>query len=159
MNKFQEQFLGAWSLQDYRFTRKDTGFVSYPYGEDAEGHILYTPQGVMSATIMRPGRKLHTTDRTTRLNFSSKLEDSGLEDISAEEEEIALTYLESVYGFMGYAGTFEADENDVHHHVQQAIWPNFVGTTATRAYRFEGDLLHLTADGADYIDALVWKRC
>lgn len=158
MNEFEKPFIGAWSLRDYRITHLDVGKEEYPFGEKAEGHILYTAEGIMSATIMKPNRTLHSADRAARLAFKEKLEATGIENLTSAERTIVLTYLESAYGFIGYCGSFQADGEQVHHRVQQAIFPNFVGTTATRHYRFEGDELHLTAEALGFRDALIWQR-
>lgn len=158
MNEFEQAFIGAWSLRDYRISNLDDGNPFYPFGENAQGHILYTPEGIMSATLMKPNRTLHTTDRATRFAFKDKLEATGLDNLTNEEESIVLTYLEATYGFIGYCGTFDADSRQVHHRVKQAIYANFVGTTATRDYHFEGNELHLTAEGFGFRDELIWER-
>lgn len=158
MNDFENAFIGAWSLRDYRIFNLDDGNALYPFGENAQGHILYTPQGIMSATLMKPNRTLHSTDRATRLAFKDKLEATGLDNLTSEEESIVLVYLEATYGFLGYCGAFDADSRQVHHRVKQAIYPNFVGTTASRDYQFEGNELHLTAEGFGFRDELIWQR-
>jgi hypothetical protein len=48
-----DPFLGAWDLVDWR-TTDATGTVRFPYGEDAQGQITYSPDGRMSAHLMRP---------------------------------------------------------------------------------------------------------
>lgn len=48
-----DRFIGAWELVDWRAT-DGSGNVRFPYGEDAAGQITYTPEGRMSAHLMRP---------------------------------------------------------------------------------------------------------
>lgn len=48
-----ERFLGSWELVDWR-TTSGAGEVDFPYGENARGQITYTPDGRMSAHLMRP---------------------------------------------------------------------------------------------------------
>jgi len=48
-----ERFLGAWELVDWRATDA-AGNVRFPYGENAQGQITYSPDGHMSAHLMRP---------------------------------------------------------------------------------------------------------
>lgn len=158
MNDFGKCFIGAWTLQDYQITNLETGAQSYPFGENASGHIIYTAEGVMSATLLNPNRTLHTTDRVTRLNFKTKLDAQGLSNLTDEENLVVLTYLEAAYGYVGYTGTFEADDNKVYHHVQNSFYPNFIGMSINRDYHFEDNLLHLTAEGGGLRDQLIWRR-
>ena len=44
---------GAWSLESWSFLYEDGRPPEFPMGADARGYILYTPQGHVSATIMR----------------------------------------------------------------------------------------------------------
>lgn len=158
MNKFERQFIGAWSLRDYKITDLSDGKTRPPFGDDAQGHILYTAEGIMSATIMKPGRTLHSASRAARLGFKVKLEQTGLDNLTVEENSIVQTYVEAAYGFIGYCGSFDADNEQVHHHIKQAIYPNFVGNTVTRTYRFENDQLRLTAEDSAFRDELIWQR-
>jgi len=48
-----DRFLGAWELVDWRAT-DGSGTVRFPYGENAQGQITYSPEGRMSAHLMRP---------------------------------------------------------------------------------------------------------
>jgi hypothetical protein len=48
--------IGAWKLQSYESRSIDGSNVTYPLGVDAEGIIMYTADGYMSAQLMRSGR-------------------------------------------------------------------------------------------------------
>ena len=45
--------LGAWGLESWSYLYEDGRPPEFPMGADARGYILYTPQGHVSATIMR----------------------------------------------------------------------------------------------------------
>lgn len=45
--------LGAWRLESWSYIYEDGRPPEFPMGADARGYILYTPQGHVSATIMR----------------------------------------------------------------------------------------------------------
>ena len=45
--------IGAWTLQSYVSMSIDGSDVVYPLGVDARGIIMYTPDGYMSAQLMR----------------------------------------------------------------------------------------------------------
>ena len=48
-----ERFLGSWVLVDWRSTN-DSGEVTFSFGEEASGQIVYTRDGRMSAQLMNP---------------------------------------------------------------------------------------------------------
>ena len=48
-----ERFLGGWVLVDWRSTN-DSGEVTFPFGEEASGQVVYTRSGRMSAHLMNP---------------------------------------------------------------------------------------------------------
>jgi len=47
------ELLGGWRLESWSFLYEDGRPSEFPMGADAKGYILYTPQGQVSATIMR----------------------------------------------------------------------------------------------------------
>lgn len=47
----RDQLIGAWKLASYVEEPVDGSAPSYPFGEDAEGIIMYTPDGFMSAQL------------------------------------------------------------------------------------------------------------
>ena len=53
MNASAKDLLGAWRLESWSFVYDDGRRPEYPLGPDAEGIILYTADGHVSATIMR----------------------------------------------------------------------------------------------------------
>jgi Lipocalin-like domain len=52
----REQLVGAWKLVSYVEKPVDGSDPFYPMGEEPQGIIMYTPDGYMSAQLMRPGR-------------------------------------------------------------------------------------------------------
>src|SRR5271169_1670906 len=52
----REKLIGAWKLISYVEKPVDGSAPFYPMGEKPEGIIMYTPDGYMSAQLMRPGR-------------------------------------------------------------------------------------------------------
>lgn len=53
----REQLIGAWKLVSYEEKPVDGSPSFYPMSEKPVGIILYTPDGFMSAQLMKPGRK------------------------------------------------------------------------------------------------------
>lgn len=67
--------------------------------------------------------------------------------------------------FDAYFGTYSVDEarKVVIHHIEGALFPNWVGTAQERFYLIEGDRLELSTapiayGGATAIAVLVWQR-
>lgn len=54
--------VGAWTLESYQSRLLEGTHIQYPLGPDATGIILYTPDGYMSAQIMRIDRPHFATD-------------------------------------------------------------------------------------------------
>ncbi|MEM1402270.1 MAG: lipocalin-like domain-containing protein [Pseudomonadota bacterium] len=158
MNTFQKQFVGTWRLLSYSVTNLETGIASSVLGEDAQGHIIYTPEGWVSATLMARDRVHNSTDREARYSLKEKLLGGGIHDLTVEERNLALPFLLAAFGYIAYCGTFDADETHVHHYVNEAFFPAYVGKTATRAYSFEADRLSLKAEAFGGRDEVLWQR-
>jgi hypothetical protein len=54
--KLRDQLIGAWKLVSYVEKPVDGSAPSYPLGENAQGIIMYTPDGYVSAQLIRPDR-------------------------------------------------------------------------------------------------------
>ena len=68
-------------------------------------------------------------------------------------------------GYIAYYGTYEVDESkgQVTHHVQSALFPNWIGDIQTRNFEFEGKKLRLNTQPikgsrADLTNTLLWER-
>ena len=60
--------------------------------------------------------------------------------------------------FNAYSGRFTVEEARIHHDVEIALFPDWVGKRLTRAYRFEAERLILSFGAAGRRDSLQWKR-
>ena len=134
------KFVGSWSLMSWTLTAPD-GRIEFPYGEDAVGCIIYTPEGRMAAHLMRRQRDLFSSDNRRE----------------STPEERAAAFLD----YFSYCGpyTLQPDARTITHHVEACSFPNWVGKDLVRNFRFEGDSLTLwalLANGSKH--TLVWKR-
>ncbi len=86
----REQLIGTWRLVSYIESPVDGLPKHSPLGEKPEGMIMYTPDGYMSAQLMRPGRK----------NFASN------DWFMGTPEE----FTEEATGYIAYSGPFHVDE-------------------------------------------------
>ena len=66
--KLRDQLIGAWKLVSCVEKPVDGSAPYYPLGDNAEGIVVYTPHGYMSAQLMRSGRRAFppATDSTAR---------------------------------------------------------------------------------------------
>ena len=140
----EHKFLGVWRLLSYEF-RDEAGAVSYPFGQDTLGLIMYDRSGMMSVQIIRHDRPM----------FPS-------EDMFGAAPETVKAAFE---GLNTYYGPFSVNEVDrtVTHHVEAASMPNRIGSSQVRHYEFSGDKLILKApprllDGKNLTGVLVWER-
>lgn len=139
-----QNFVGTWKLISFEYRRRD-GALTFPFGEDAEGLLIYTQNGYMSAQVADANR--------TRFNGSDALHGT--------PEEIKSAFLSSA----AYYGQFEVDteNNIILHHTDISTLPNQSNTVQKRFYSFENDKLILTTPptefGGDVITGvLIWKR-
>jgi hypothetical protein len=142
--------LGTWHLVRWDITYGDGRPASLPYGEDATGMIMYTPDGHMSACIARGSRRRLSSDSVR----------------SAPEAE-RLAAFESHFQYAGpYELLGEPGRQQVVHTVTQALNPNFVGTQQIRNMAFADGARQLTLSASDTVPGtavprhhrLVWSR-
>lgn len=150
-----EPFLGAWSLEAWTVTQPGKAPVN-PFGEAAKGYIIYTPQGVMSATLMKPDRpRLETSRPDMPARFASSIRSMRAEGTS---DAFSTAYFQAAAQYMNYCGRYSITRDTVTHHVEAALIPDWVGTDLVRRYSFENDRLVLTAEEDGVLDQLTWKR-
>ena len=139
------QLIGAWTLVGYadeQAGKEDT----HPFGFEPKGFLIYTPDGFVSAQLMKPGRTVfHSSD--WHHGTPAEYEASGS-------------------GYIAYCGTYEIDEKKatVIHIPAVALLPNLIGGRQLRTVDLHGDRLILRAVGASVanglsvISRLEWKR-
>jgi Lipocalin-like domain len=137
-----QDFVGTWRLVSME-ARASTGAVSYPLGPDGGGLLFYSADGYMSAVLYR----------ANRARF-------GTQDIQAGTE---AQLADASRTYASYAGPYEVRGDRVHHHVEASLFPDWVGTTQERIYRFDGSRLTLSTDpipfgGAELRLVLIWER-
>ena len=137
MSVTAKDLLGAWRLESWSLVYDDGRPREFPLGRDAEGIIIYTPGGQVSATLMRAGR--------TR-------------KAPASDAERAAAFAES----FAYAGRYEVRDSTVFHSIEVATNPALIGVTSTRHIKLDGDRLTLSgpdfAAGTGRTQTIVWQR-
>lgn len=141
-----EQLHGSWVLESFVIRFADGRPDFHPFGKDAMGQLLYTPDGRMSAILARANRP---RIRATSLETTAK----------APPDDKAAAF----DSYLSYAGTWRIEGNEVVHSVEYALSPNLVGKENRRELSFDGDRVLLTYDlsarsGINRSYILTWKR-
>ena len=138
----QNPFVGTWRLLSLEVRRAD-GQVSYPWGQDAVGYIMYSQDGYMSVAFMCANRR----------RFAAG-------DIlgGTTEEKVA-----AAVTFVAYCGRYEILGDRVIHHIEVSFFPNWTGADQERFYSLDGDKLSLytpplLVGGTQGTGYLVWQR-
>jgi len=137
--------IGGWTLQSYEARSIDGSSVIYPLGAHAQGIIMYTPDGYMSAQLMR----------SDRLQLSSDdMHPDNLDELAA-----------AASGYLSYSGPYEVVGDDlIVHHIAISLLPNWIGGTQYRTVRLHESVLELSPPapiliGGQRLNArLVWHR-
>ncbi|KAI4161795.1 MAG: hypothetical protein LQ342_004628 [Letrouitia transgressa] len=152
-SSLRSQIVGAWELVKYSAPKEqDRKNNVYPMGEDAQGIIMYTPDGYMSAQIQKSGQPKFQFDD---LNAGTE------EDLRAVGEH-----------YLAYTGPFYLDESGevpiLHHHMTNCTFPNWLGKSQRRtvALSEEGAEKYITLGpesavmilGEMRIPQLKWRR-
>jgi hypothetical protein len=118
----------------------EDGTVAFPFGEDASGVLIYTPDGNMAVQML-------TADRP-RLNTD--------DPIGGDVGERAAAYSSC----LAYFGTYEVDGQSVIHNVEAALFPNWSRTLQQRPFVRNGNELSLRVMGDDgrLTNEIVWIR-
>lgn len=138
--------IGAWSLQRYQVHFADGRPPRFPFGEEAQGLLVYAASGWVSAVLSRSDR--------------APLGAGGLETAHHAPAEKKAEAFDS---YLSYAGRWSVEDDTVVHHVQLAAIPDVVGNPQRRRASLDGDRLTLeyeapTRRGAGARFELVWKR-
>jgi hypothetical protein len=140
MNKEAGDLHGAWRLVSVE-TRDENGEL-VRRGERT-GYLIYSPDGHMSVSFMKEGRPVFK---------------SGDIRGGTTEEKIA-----AINGYVSYAGRYTVQDNNVVHHIEVSLFPNWVGVSQERVFSFEGRRLTLSTPlmlvgGRQLSTHLVWER-
>ncbi len=136
--------IGAWKLISFEIQKKNED-VTYPFGKNAQGSLIYTDSGRFSAQLMRQARP----------KFSSG------DQMKGTAEEIK----ENFEGCIAYYGHYELDTENgfIIHHVEGSLFPNWEGGEQIRFFdELSGNRIKLSTPpillGGEIVATLVWER-
>jgi hypothetical protein len=134
---------GSWKLISFH-SKDSNGQTTYPFGKDAQGRLIYGPDGRLAVQLMNPNRPRFASD----------------DPLVTSEAEVRAAF----DGYTAYYGTYSVnhDEKAIMHHIEVALLPNWVGTDQRRDFEFDGKYLTLKGElllgGAKRVVSLVWER-
>jgi hypothetical protein len=137
------KLVGSWKLVSFH-SQDSSGQTAYPFGKDAQGRLIYEPDGRMAVQLMNPNRPGFTSD----------------DPLVTSEEEVRAAF----GGYTAYYGTYSVnpDERTITHQIEAALLPNWVGTDQRRHFEFDGKYLTLKGPlllgGVQGVVSLVWER-
>lgn len=142
----RKKFIGVWTLVYYKILKEDGSLFSYPYTNKCKGHIIYSKEGRMSALLMDPTRPTFAVPHTWK----------------GTPEEMKKAFR----GYTSYSGKFDVEESTVIHHVDMALFPNWIGTDLVRTFEFSSDERELllstelfeAGKGVKLQHVLLWER-
>jgi hypothetical protein len=135
-------FVGTWRLNSAE-AKTTSGEVGPLFGAVASGYLIYSPDGYMAVEITH----------ANRASFASA-------DFRGGSTEEKLAGFDS---YVSYSGTYEVKGDQVVHHVELSLFPNWSGADQERFFKFSGDRLVLytppmPVGGAERKAELVWQR-
>lgn len=137
-----QSLVGNWVLVEWTASVDRT--VVRPFGGTVDGHLTYTADGRMWAALQRRDRP--------------PLGTGTLAAASAEGRAAAAA------GYLSYGGRYTVDGDRVVHHVDTALFPDWVGEEQVRLVEWDGDDLILatlpetSVGGRTVVNRLRWRR-
>lgn len=128
---------GTWRLLSWRRVAQD-GSVTYPFGDDATGILMYGGDGRMAVQMTaarRPG--IPTTDA-----------------LGGDIESRAAAYSTC----LAYFGSWEVQGDSVIHRIDASLFPNWSGAEQARPFTLDGDRLVLRTPPAAVVNEMAWMR-
>lgn len=140
----KDALLGFWKLLTWE-VRGPGGQVTYPFGPEPRGLLVYGENGLMTAQLGDP----------RRAGFAANDRALGAPgELKAAFE-----------GYTAYFGRYEIDEAQraVIHYPELALFPNYTGSKQVRYIELEGNRLTLSTNPISYqgqpqVYVLVWEK-
>ncbi|MFT5618963.1 MAG: hypothetical protein ACI85I_002199 [Arenicella sp.] len=139
-----QKIIGTWKLISI-VSIDENGLENDYFGVEPAGIISYDSFGNMMAQLHQSNRpSFHTEDWA-----------------KGSDEEIRNAFV----SYQAYYGTYEINEQEsyVTHHVKGAIFPNWVGHSEKRFFKFVGKQIHLTTPvievkGKEFTFLAIWEK-
>ncbi len=138
------EMIGAWRLVWWE-NRDDAGNVTYPFGADAVGYLVYTAEGIAVMELMTAGRENYAGGDILRGTLEERAAAAGT--------------------YRAYAARWEPLANRVRLTFLTSLYPNRVGTTDELYVDHTDDpnqmiirTSPLLSDGKLQVNRFLWER-
>jgi len=129
--------VGTWALEQWTSGSRE------PFGPRPQGTLVYTAEGTMIACFMR----------AHRAPVAASLDALTAWRRAPERGDVERRFLEAALYFNAYSGRYSVEGARVHHDVEVALYPEWIGQRLSRDYRVDSGRLTLSFGS----DALVWR--
>ncbi|MEM7437260.1 MAG: lipocalin-like domain-containing protein [Myxococcota bacterium] len=155
-----ECFYGVWQLREWSATDAATGRIRLAYNGRVDGHLIYSRDGWVSATLMELNRPVVSEDRHALRQLKDRVVAEGFGAIEQRDAALMVPYFLAGWGYVGYCGPFRVQGAEVFHEIRNSLVPQWTGTTLVRTFAFDMDARQLTllANRDGKTDRLVWQR-
>ena len=138
----QNSFIGTWRLVSFEHRSAD-GQISYPWGQDAVGYLMYNKDGYMFVAAMSVNHRKFASEGLKRANTKDK------------------TAAPDTY--RSYCGRYEVKGDTVIHHIEVSSFPDWIGVDQERIFKFDGERISLSSppvliNGMQQTPHLIWER-
>jgi hypothetical protein len=143
-SEISNKFVGTWKLVSIEEMSPNEKGISYPFGRNPRGIIIYGASGEMAVQFMVPDRPKFASDN--------------IDKATPEEAKTAFA------GYRAYFGTYKISEREgiVIHHVEGNLFPNVINTDQKRFFEFADDRLilksQLIVEGEKRTRHFTWER-
>jgi len=142
-------FVGTWKLVSFELRCPEINQVSYPFGEDATGYLIYTEDGYVFVSLMAANRSKFIEPSQFIL---------GDTEIRNLEEVVA-----AFCSYFSCCGLYEIQGEKIVHYVKTSSFPDWVGLLQERFFKFENDKLSLSTTptiigSRPRIAQITWER-
>ena len=140
-----DKFTGTWRLLACEGRWSD-GRVTYPYGAQPGGMLVYDGAGSFAGQIMAQGRPDFATGNL----------------LKGSDGEVRAAF----EGYVAYYGSYSVDENEglMLHQVEGSFFPNWIGERQVRKFEFTDDgrlelrTLPIQGSRAELTVVLLWEK-
>lgn len=143
----KDSLVGTWKFVEIKLVDKAQK-ITYPYGQNPSGYIIYTQEGYMAASVAMNSRlKLGLPVEEIRaLGYGAKPK---LINIFKYIKAI-VRYVQAGNNYAAYIGKYEIRDNQVIHHMEVNIVPDLVDTDVAYHVEISEDKLLLTSPFGEY---------
>ncbi len=157
MLSIEERFWGTWELLSWYMEDGD-GQRMHPFGENPTGYIIYTREGMVSVNMMQPGRPALGVPSNQARELRTLYAAGETDSVGPQHLETLGLYFQAAAGYLAYCGTFDVIGDTVVHHLDTALYPEWVGDDQVRQYVFEDDVLVMCTELGSLEVVLRWRR-